>query len=67
MSKKNKKNKATREASDYSRDAFLTNPAASPTEWTGLAVTVPETGAEAKALEETFGVPVTQKRSKKAK
>ena len=65
MSKK--KNHKSDRASDYSRDAFLTNPAASPTEWTGLAVTVPETGAEADALEETFGVPVTQKRSKKTK
>ena len=64
MSKKQKKAKA-RAASDYSRDAFLTNPAASPTEWTGLAVTVPETAAEAEALEETFDVPVTGKQRKK--
>ena len=60
-----KKKNTSREASDCSRDAFLTNPAASPTEWTGLAVTVPETGAEAKALEEVFDVPVTRKKKEK--
>ena len=64
MSKKNK-NKAAREADGHLDDALLVTPAASPTEWTGLAVTVPETGAEAKALEEVFDVPVTGKRRKK--
>ena len=63
MSKK--KNKTAREASDYSRDAFLTNPAASPTEWTGLAVTVPQREGEAHALEEVFDAPVTPQRKKK--
>ncbi len=65
MPKRSKKKREAREASDYSRDAFLTTPVASPTEWTGLAVTVPETGAEAEALEETFDVPVTGKKRKK--
>ena len=65
MSNRSGKRREKIEASDYSRDAFLTNPAASPTEWTGLAVTVPETAAEAEALEETFDVPVTGKQRKK--
>ena len=65
MPKKSKKKREAREASDYSRDAFLTNPAASPTEWTGLAVTVPETGGEAEALEGVFDVPVTSKKGKR--
>ena len=65
MSNRSGKRREKIEAADYSGDAFLTTPAASPTEWTGLAVTVPETGAEAKALEDTFDVPVTGKRRKK--
>ena len=45
--------------SEYSKDAFLTNPAASANEWTGYVPTGVQTEGEAEAEELLMNAPVT--------
>ena len=53
------------DAQRYSRDAFMTNPPASATDFTGFAQRVPETASEADALTDMFKLPngVTEKKA----
>lgn len=46
-------------ASDYSKDAFLTNPIASATDCTGITQTIPETEEEAQSFCDIADIPVT--------
>ncbi len=50
-----------RHAWEYAKDMYFHMPCASPTEFTGLAPTVPETECEAEGLCDTMDVPVTSK------
>lgn len=54
-------------AAEYSRDAFLTNPVASATDATGFAALIPENGSESSELTHMFKLPnrATGKRKKK--
>ena len=48
-----------KKAWEYSENAYLTMPAASPTDFTGLAPVVPETEYEAESYRDVMNVPVT--------
>lgn len=48
-----------RTASDYSKDAFLTNPVVSVNEHTGMTPRVPADFGEADSLADMLDVPVT--------
>ncbi len=51
--------KKKQEASDYSRDAFLTNPVASANDHTGMTPRIPDNFEEADAYADMLDVPVT--------
>ncbi|MBQ3101041.1 MAG: hypothetical protein IJC50_08635 [Clostridia bacterium] len=51
--------KKKRTASDYSKDAFLTNPVVSVNEHTGMTPRVPADFEEANSLADMLDVPVT--------
>ena len=57
MSDTSKKQNGKTDAAEYSRDAFMTNPVASPTEATGFAVTVPGSEREGAELTRMFKLP----------
>ena len=59
LKKKHGKERYYKSASDYSKDAFLTNPVASATDCTGITQTIPETEAEAQSYCDIADVPIT--------
>lgn len=69
MNTDSKKNKTSKEEKKfiYAKDAFLSNPVASATDFTGYVQGMPVGEFEAASYEEMFDVPVSYKKDDKFK